>query len=138
MRSCFRQTLFLLLGAAAALLMTFLLLYTCRLTLVPCSVNAVVFLAVSAVLPGLGLPLLAAALLRPYQAPGLGDAWQCCGILSAAGAGGAVLTALAAMLVRSQGLWLYLGISLLAGFLFLYLAGLVCFLHRYLIPCRCC
>lgn len=138
MRSCFRQTLFLLLGAAAVLLMTFLLLYTGRLALVPGSVHAAVFYAVSAVLPGLGLPLLAAALLRPHQAPGLGDAWQCCGVLSAVGAGGAVLTTLATMLLLSRELWLYLGISLLAGFLFLYLGGLVCFLHRYLIPCRCC
>lgn len=138
MKNFFRQLLALALGAAAVFLASFLLLYTGRLTLVPGTPNAIAFFVLAALLPGLGLPLLLAGLVRPARSMALAESWRCGGELGALGGAGAVVVSLLTMLSASRGLALYLGAALACALLVLYLGGLVCFLRWYLDPrCGC-
>lgn len=138
MKACFRQILALVLIAAAVFLASFLLLFTGRLTLAPNAAGGLVFFALAALLPGLGLPLLTVGILRSPRSMALVESWQCGGKLGVLGGAGAVIAALLTMLAASRELALYLGVSLVCALLVLYLGGLVCFLHRYLDPrCGC-
>lgn len=138
MKPCLRQTLLVLLGSAAVFLAVFLLLFTGRLVLNPGAAGGLVFFALSALLPGLGLPVLAVGLLRPSRSMALAEAWSCGGWLGVLGGVGAVPAALITLLAASREIGLFLGAALVCALLFLYLGGLACFLRWYLDPrCGC-
>ena len=65
------------------------------------------------------------------RTPALADAWLCCGEASAAGALGALLTALITALSASSGVGLHIGAALCCAFLALMGGGILCFLRRY-------
>lgn len=137
MKICCRRTL-LLLGAALAMgILVLILLYTGVLTLSPVSMVGRVFFPVAAVLSGGGLLGWLLALLLAERTPALGDAWFCCGELSAIGAAGALLISLVTWLTASLEILLYIGAALLFACLLLFAGGLLCFLRRYLTACFC-
>lgn len=132
MRFCFSQILALVLGGLALGILTFVLLFTGVLALVPAAALGIVFFALVILLSGGGLLVLTAAILRSERTPALADAWLCCGELSAIGALGALLTSLITFLTTSLEVGLFIGVSLTVFFLFVFFGGLVCFVRRYL------
>ena len=131
MKRCFCYLLALVLGALAVGGLVFALLRSGVLTLTAGSSAALLFFAAAAA-AGLGglLAYLLGGLLAD-RTPALADAWLCCGEASAAGALGALLTALIAVLSASSGVGLEIGAALCCAFLALMAGGILCFLRRY-------
>ena len=132
MKRCFCYLLALVLGALAVGGLVFALLRVgrpdadCRLAPPRCLFFAA---AAAAGLGGL-LAYLLGGLLAD-RTPALADAWLCCGEASAAGALGALLTALITALSASSGVGLHIGAALCCAFLALMGGGILCFLRRY-------
>ena len=131
MKRCFCYLLALVLGALAVGGLVFALLRSGALTLTAGPSAALLFFA-SAAAAGLGglLAYLLGGLLAD-RTPALADAWLCCGEASAAGALGALLTALTTALSASSGVGLHIGAALCCAFLALMGGGILCFLRRY-------
>jgi len=138
MKTCFFQNLALLLGGLVLGILTFILLFTGILTLIPATPLGIVFFALVILLAGGGLVALSAAALHTERTRGAAEAWLCCGDLTTIGAIGTVLTGLLTLLTTSLEVGLYIGVALLFFFLFLFLGGLVCLLRRCFLINRCC
>ena len=139
MKRCCLYLLFLILGALALGILVFALLRTDVLSLSPGTSSAVAFFSAAAA-AGLGglLAFLLGMLRCCERSPALTDAWLCCGEASAAGAAGALLTALITSLSAASGIGFHIGIALCSAFLLLMAGGLLCFLRRYVTACYCC
>lgn len=131
MRFCWQQTLLIVLGALAVGVLTFFLLFTGALTLVPTSASGIVFFAVTELVSAGVLLALTLGLLLSDRTPALADAWLCCGETAGFGALGAFLTALITSLSAFLEVGLYIGVALLFFFLTVLFGGLLCFLRRY-------
>ena len=131
MRRCFCYLLALVLGSLALGGLVFALLRTGVLALTPSSPAALVFFGLAALAGLSGLLDYLLGVLRADRTPALADAWLCCGEASAAGALGALLTALIAVLSASSGVGLEIGAALCCAFLALMAGGILCFLRRY-------
>lgn len=130
MKSCFQQTLYLVLGALAIGVLVFALLSTGVLTLEAGSTASKVFFTTAAAISALGGLALACRALRCDCSPALICAWLCSARCAGVGALGGVLTALAASLVASSAVLVNVGAALCLFFLTLLLGSTVCFLQQ--------
>lgn len=130
MKSCFQQTLYLVLGALAIGVLVFALLSTGVLTLEAGSTASKVFFTTAAAISALGGLALACRALRCDCSPALICAWLCSARCAGLGALGGVLTALAASLVASSAVLVNVGAALCLFFLTLLLGSTVCFLQQ--------
>ena len=117
MKSCFQQTLYLVLGALAIGVLVFALLSTGVLTLEAGSNASNVFFTTAAAISALGGLALACRALRCDCSPALICAWLCSARCAGFGALGGVLTALAASLVASSAVLVNVGAALCLFFL---------------------
>ena len=123
MKSCFQQTLYLVLGALAISVLVFALLSTGVLTLEAGSTASKVFFTTAAAISALGGLALACRALRCDCSPALICAWLCSARCAGLGALGGVLTALAVSLVASSAVLVNVGAALCLFFLTLLLGS---------------
>ena len=139
MRPCYRQRLYLMLGALASGILAFALLAAGVLVLVPASTAARLFFTTAAAFSLLGGLVLTWSVLHRTRPPALAYAWFCWGRTAGTGTLGGVLTALGASLVASSQVLVHLGAAAWVFFLVLELGGLLGLVGKYAaVRFRCC
>lgn len=138
MRACYRQRLYLVLGALAVGLLTWGLLAAGILILPPGSGAARLFFTAGAAFSLLGGLLLIWSVLHSTRTPALTYAWFCWGRSAGTGALGGILTASGASLASFQAL-VHLGAAAWVFFLILELGSLLGLAGTYAaVRFRCC